>query len=90
MEPAAGKEDGALRLALCVGLAAAICYGGGAWLRRRPVPLWETYGPWIEAHPTRAVAAVAAALYLLSFWLFPKESGDSALHVPPQEAGDGL
>ena len=59
-------EDAALRLTLCVLLAAALCYGGAAWLRAHPVPLWEKYGPWLEEHPTQAVAAVTAALYLLS------------------------
>lgn len=60
------RDDAALRLTVCVLLAAVLCYGGAAWLREHPVPLWEKYGPWLEEHPTRAVAAVTAVLYLLS------------------------
>lgn len=60
------RDDAAWRLAVCVLVAAVLCYGGAAWLREHPTPLWEKYGPWLEEHPTRAVAAVTAALYLLS------------------------
>ena len=90
MEPAPRNGDAALRLAVCVILAAALWYAGATWLREHPVPLWEKYGPWLEEHPTRAVAAVAAALYLLWSTLVLPEKGDSALHMPSQEAGDGL
>lgn len=69
------REDRALRLTLCVLVAAALCYGGTAWLREHPVPLWEKYGPWLEEHPTQAVAAVTAALYLLSRGLGQSEEG---------------
>lgn len=69
------RDDAALRLTVCVLLAAVLCYGGAAWLREHPVPLWEKYGPWLEEHPTRAVAAVTAVLYLLSRGL-PGESNE--------------
>ena len=62
----ARESDDALHLVLCVLLATAICYGGAAWCREHPIPLWEKYGPWLEEHPTRAVAAVTAVLYLFS------------------------
>lgn len=63
MEEANGD---ALRLTLCL-LAAAVLYqGAAAWGRAHPGPLWEKYGPWLEEHPTRAVAAVTAVLYLLT------------------------
>ena len=40
MEPAPRKGDAALRLTVCVILAAALWYAGAAWLREHPVPLW--------------------------------------------------
>ena len=74
------KKDTVARLAICVAAALAICLGGKKLCAAVPIPLWETWGPWMERNRLQAVAVVAAVLFGISLVVLPpKRDGE----IPP-------
>lgn len=70
------EMDTLTRLALCAALGAGAVYLCEKLLPGRKIPLWDTYGAWVQENRTQAIALAAGVFYVLSLVLWPEEKSE--------------
>ena len=71
------KRETITRLAVCVVIAVGLYLGGEKLCTALKLPLWETYGPWLERNKLQSIAVVAAVIFGISLVVAPLKHGET-------------
>ena len=76
------EMDTLTRLVLCAAAGAGVVYLCEKLLPGQKLPLWETWGPWVQENRTQAIALAAGVIYVLSLLLWPEEKAEEERFEP--------